>query len=163
MFKDTCTVGKMLRSYHGIWALLSPASWEARVTNDLWKKRTFIYESLKKKPGENLICVSWLSSNFWLRRHGPFYQVLESGWYWATYSLAYSVNQSMTLLTHSRPKIEFYFFAIAYLPTLFPLFNFLFFFCLSRTLFFFLAVSLSDWNTKTLFMFFYMKTIGSLS
>ena len=70
----------------------------------------------KKNLGENLICVSWLSSHFWLRQHGPFYfsQVLVSGLYWATYS----INQSVKLLSHSRPKIEFYLFAIAYLaPT----------------------------------------------
>ena len=40
----------------------------------------------KKKPGENLICISWLSSDFWLRQHGIFfYQVLVSGRYWTTH------------------------------------------------------------------------------
>ena len=83
-------------------------------TNDLCKKRTYVYKSTffhykkkrnkkKKKPGENLIFVSWLGSDFWLRQHDPFfiYQVLVSGWYWTTYSLTHSINQSINLLTHS--------------------------------------------------------------
>ena len=151
MFKDTCTAGKMLRSNHGIWAPLSPASWEARVTNDLWKKEEIYlcqHSFIKKKrPEKNFICLSWLSSDFWLRQHGPFYfyRILVSGWYWAMYSL----NPSVKLLTHSWPKIEFYLFAIAYLPTVFPPTQL--FFCLSRILFFFFATSFSGWNTKTSF------------
>ena len=33
----------------------------------------FIKKKKKRKPGENLICVSWNSSDFWLRQHGPFF------------------------------------------------------------------------------------------
>ena len=59
-----------------------------------------------------------------------------SGWSWATHSH----TQSVKLLIHSRPKIEFYLFAIAYLPTLFPptqLFFFFFFFLPFQELFLF--------------------------
>ena len=51
-----------------------------------------------------------------------------------TNSLNQSINQSIKLLTHSRPKIEFYLFAIAHLPTVFPPTQL--FFCLSRILLF---------------------------
>ena len=35
------------------------------------RQHSFIKKK-KKKHGENLICVSWLSSGFWLRQQGPF-------------------------------------------------------------------------------------------
>ena len=106
MFKDTCTVGKMLRSNHGTLAPLSQASWDTRVRNDLCTKRKFVYVSIlslkKRNKKKKLICVSWLSSGFWFRQHDPFfYQVLVSGWYWTTSSLTHSINQSIKLLTQS--------------------------------------------------------------
>ena len=86
MFKDTCTVGKMLRSNHGTWAPLSPASWDARVTNDLCKKRGHCLLvgilSLKKKGNKK----AWGKFNlcFLVQIFGSdrmillFYQVLVS-------------------------------------------------------------------------------------
>ena len=111
MFKDTCTVGKMLRSNHGNGTPLSPVSWEARVTNDLCKKRTFVYKSTffhqkkkkkkekkGKKTGENR--VSWLSSDFWLRQHGPLFLSGFCIRLVLTHSLTQSsINQSSSSLT----------------------------------------------------------------
>ena len=114
MFKDTCTVEKMLRSNHGTWAPLSPASWDARVTNDLCKRRhlfisrhSFIKKERNKKNGGKFDLCFLVELGFWLRQHDPFfYQVLVLGWYWTTYSLTHSINQSVSqsikLLTHNQ-------------------------------------------------------------
>ena len=109
MFKDTCTVGKMLRSNQ--WTPLSPASWDARVTNGLCKKRTFVYKSAsfhkkkkkQKKTGENLICISWLSSDFWLRQHDPFVLSGFSIMLVLDYLLTHtqSINRSVKRFTNS--------------------------------------------------------------
>ena len=122
MFKDTCTVGKVPRSNHGIWAPLSPASWEARVTNDLWKKRTFVYtgKSLKKKNWGKFVFPGWVQffGSDGMVHFIRFYYQAGTG----------PLTHSMKLLTHSRPKIEFYLFSISNLPTLFPPTQLIFFF-----------------------------------
>ena len=57
-------------------------------------RHSFIKKKDKKKPEENLIYVSLLSSDFWLRQHGPFfYQVLyQAGTGPPTHSLSQSIN-----------------------------------------------------------------------
>ena len=42
-------------------------------TGHLFISQHSFIKKKKKKNGENFICVSWLSSDFWLRQHGPFF------------------------------------------------------------------------------------------
>ena len=71
--------------------------------------------------------------------------------------LGHLLDQSIKLLTHSRPKIEFYLFAIAYLPTLFPLLNFFFFaFPELFFFFFFFFCCITFWlKYQNFFLFFF--------
>ena len=78
-----------------------PSLMGGQVTYDVCENRTSVYKSTlfqikKKKTGENLICVTWLSSGFWLRQHGPFLSGFS-----IKLVLDHSLNPSIKVLSHS--------------------------------------------------------------
>ena len=77
MFKDTCTVGKMLRSNHGTWAPLSQPHGRPGLQMTCVKRgylfisqHSFIKKKKKKKGGKFNLCFL---VDFWLRQHGPIF------------------------------------------------------------------------------------------
>ena len=157
MFKDTCTVGKMLRSNHGIWAPY-PQRHGRPGLQITCEKRGHLFISqhsfIKQKNGGKfnlcfLVEFRFLAQTAWSFLFLSGFSIrLVLG-----HLLTHSISQSIKLLAHSRPKIEFYLFAFAYLPTLFPPTQ-PFFFCLSRPLLFFFCC-ITFWLKYQNFIFFF--------